>query len=593
MFLNFFITIFIIYTMQSNKFLIGIKGFTKSPLFLPFILYLAIDSAILYMSLDRAVHTHNLLQKSLTEKTYRIVNTGISGTLSTFARQVIETGGDIDKLKALILGLRTNWPTLSVMVINKSGKVIWESSKVKDLKIPQNFVSNDLFGYAFYTPDGEKFFIPLKVNVSGSKSIVMFIPLTPELLSHITVGIPALVGIYYKKQLISANESKFPQIKDRINAFFPKNSYKSVKFGEFDIIVVPKITLPVLSKGPLYFTVVLFILITVFIFIWAGFLSQMEALAHENIREKNFLYNFSYLSSTLLGIAPGNEKTSLENVLKTFCTRYGFVGACVLDSDLSIVTKYPESKDPSIFMNEIMHVDFKQEETMGASGVKHFVIVAPIPIEKGVKVGWIVFLSKIPFHREHPVYAAATLFGSILGLSISRLETIKMLRRIAFLDPVSYVFNMKYFVNIAKEELDLSHSAGYPLSMMVLDVDGFQEYVESYTEEDANSVIKAIGTILSRTLRGQDTIARVGNAQFAILLPRTTLEQAVVLAQKVKKRVENYPFPREKITVSIGVTSSSAFKKDTLKSLIQRAQQAVKTAKMEGGNKVVSINPDI
>jgi len=168
-----------------------------------------------------------------------------------------------------------------------------------------------------------------------------------------------------------------------------------------------------------------------------------------------------------------------------------------------------------------------------------------------------------------------------------------MLRRIAFLDPVSYVFNMKYFVNIAKEELDLSHSAGHPLSLMILDVDGFQEYVESYTEEDANSVVKAIGTILSRTLRGQDTIARVGNAQFAILLPRTTLEQAVMLAQKIKKRVENYPFPREKMTVSVGVTSASAFKRDTLKSLIQRAQQAIKTAKLEGGNKVISINPDI
>ncbi|GEM_PF-4861766 len=579
--------------MQSNKFLIGLKGFARSPLFLPFILYFAFASVILYMSLDKAVHSQRLLQRALSEKTANIVNTGISGTLSTFAQQILETGGDQDKLNALVLGLRSNWPTLSVKVLDKQGKTTWQSSKVKNLKVPDNFVGDDLYAYTFYTPDGDKYFIVLKVNLKDSRKVIMYIPLTPEILSHITAGIPALIGIYYKKQLIAANEGKFPQIKDRIPALFQSDSYKSVKFGNFEMIVVPKVTLPILKKGPLYFTVILFVLVAVFIFIWAGFLSQMEAIAHENIREKNFLYNFSSLSASLLGIAPTNEKTTLENVLKTFCTRYGFVGACVLDSDLSIVTRYPEAKDPGIFMNEIMHVDFKQDETQGVSGVKHFVIVAPIPVERGVKVGWIVFLSKIPLHKEHPVFAAATLFGSILGLSISRVETLKMLRRIAFLDPVSYVFNMKYFVNIAKEELDLSHSAGHPLSLMVLDVDGFQEYVESYTEEDANSVIKAIGTILSRTLRGQDTIARVGNAQFAILLPRTTLEQAIMLAQKIKKRVENYPFPREKITVSVGVTSASAFKKDTLKSLIQRAQQAINTAKMEGGNKVISINPDI
>ena len=579
--------------MQNNKFLIGLKGFARSPLFLPFILYFAFASVILYMALDRAVHSQELLQRALSEKTASIVNTGISGTLSPFAQQIFETGGDPDKLNALVLGLRSNWPTLSVMVIDEQGRIVWQSNRVKNLKIPDNFVGNDFYSYTFYTPDGEKYFIALKVNLKNSKKVIMYIPLTAEILSHITAGIPAMIGVYYKKQLIAANEGKFPQIKDRISALFQSDSYKSVKFGDFEMIVVPKITLPILKKGPLFFTVVLFVLIAIFIVVWAGFLSQMEAIAHENIREKNFLYNFSSLSASLLGIAPANEKTTLETVLKTFCTRYAFVGACVLDSDLSIVTKYPESKDSSLFMNEILHVDFKQEETQGVSGVKHFVIVAPIPLEKGVKVGWIVFLSKIPLHKDHPVFAAATLFGSILGLSISRVETLKMLKRIAFLDPVSYVFNMKYFVSIAKEELDLSLSAGHPLSLMVLDVDRFQEYVDSYTEEDANSVIKAIGTILSRTLRGQDTIARVGNAQFAILLPRTTLEQAVMLAQKIKKRIENYPFPREKITVSIGVTAASAFQKDTLKSLIQRAQQGVKTAKMEGGNKVVSVNPDI
>ncbi len=579
--------------MQTNKFLVGIKGFMRSPLFLPFVLYFALASVILYMSLDRAVHSQELLQKALSEKTARIINTGLSGTLSTFAEQIIETGGDQDKLKALALGLRSNWPTLSLKLLDKDGKVLWESTRVKNLKIPNNFKGNELYEYTFYTPDGDKYFVVLKVKIGNSRKVIMYLPLTPELLTHITAGIPAMIGIYYKKQLIAANEGKFPQIKERLSALFPKNSYKIVSFGYFDIVIMPRLTLPILRKGPLYFTVILFILLGVFIFIWAGFLSQLEAIAHENIKEKNFLYNFGSLSSSLLGVAPANEKTTLEKVLKTFSERYGFSGACILDSDLSVITNYPESKDPNFFLNEIMHVDFKQEETQGVSGVKHFVIVAPIPVERGVKVGWIVFLSKIPIHREHPVFAAATLFGSILGLSISRVETLKMLRRIAFLDPVSYVFNMKYFVNIAKEELDLSHSAGHPLSLMLIDVDGFQEYVDSYTEEDANSVIKAIGTILSRTLRGQDTIARIGNAQFAILLPRTALEQAVMLSQKIKKRVENYPFPRENMTVSIGVTAASAFKKDTLKALIQRAQQAIKTAKLEGGNKVISINPDI
>ena len=579
--------------MQKNKFLIGLKGFTRSPLFLPFVLYFVFSAIVLYLALDKAVHSHRLLQKALVEKTEQIVNVGISGTLSTFAEQIVETGGKPERLKALVLGLRSNWPTLSIKVLDKSNKVIWESVKVPNLGIPENFRGNDFYEYTFYTPDGDKYFVVLKVNLPNSNRVYMYIPLTPELLANMVAGIPAMIGIYYKNQLIASNGEQFPQVKSRLSALFSKGSYKSIPFGYFDVVIVPRTTLPILKKGALYFTIILFVLLGVFIIVWAGILSQLEAIAHESIKEKHFLYNFSSLAASLLGIAPSNNRTTLDATLKVFVERYGFSGACVLDSDLSVITRYPETKDANFFLNEILHVDFKKEETQGVSGVKHFVIVAPIPIERGVKVGWIVFLSKIPLHSEHPVFAAATLFGSILGLSIARMETLKMLRRIAFLDPVSYVFNMKYFVNIAKEELELSHSAGHPLSFMILDVDGFHEYVESYTEEDANSLIKAIGTILSRTLRGQDTIARVGNAQFAILLPRTTLEQAVMLAQKIKKRVENYPFPREKITVSIGVTAASAFKKDTLKTLIQRAQQAIKTAKLEGGNKVVSVNPDI
>ncbi len=123
------------------------------------------------------------------------------------------------------------------------------------------------------------------------------------------------------------------------------------------------------------------------------------------------------------------------------------------------------------------------------------------------------------------------------------------------------------------------------MSFMLLDVDKFKSYNDRFGHLVGDEALKLVGRILKDTVRGADVPARYGGEEFAVLLPQTTSDEALVIAERIRQRIESAPFPNRTVTVSIGIASCSSTV-NSLKALVGAADKALYQAKRTGRNNV-------
>lgn len=158
-------------------------------------------------------------------------------------------------------------------------------------------------------------------------------------------------------------------------------------------------------------------------------------------------------------------------------------------------------------------------------------------------------------------------------------------------DGLTGLYNHRYFQESLSGELLRSQRFEYPVSLLMIDVDHFKDYNDKYSHPKGDIVLKDISKILKDSLRAYDIPARYGGEELVVILPYTTQEQAVPVAERIRKNVGRHGFPgvqkneQVTVTVSIGV-STFPLNAKTKSDLINRADQALYLAKSEGRNKV-------
>jgi len=154
-------------------------------------------------------------------------------------------------------------------------------------------------------------------------------------------------------------------------------------------------------------------------------------------------------------------------------------------------------------------------------------------------------------------------------------------------DMLTGLYNRSKFEEIFAYELSQVKRYGYELSLALADIDHFKLFNDRYGHLVGDEVLKLVGNTLVSCTRSTDTVARWGGEEFVMLLPQTAIDDAVVLLEKCRKKVEDLHYKEYgKITLSFGATSYK--KGDTLKSMLQRADEALYEAKAQGRNQVVS-----
>jgi diguanylate cyclase (GGDEF)-like protein len=179
--------------------------------------------------------------------------------------------------------------------------------------------------------------------------------------------------------------------------------------------------------------------------------------------------------------------------------------------------------------------------------------------------------------REPPAISAAERQG-LLGL--------------AYTDPMTGLYNFRKFRSHLENELKRASRYGHPLSLILIDLDGFKGVNDQYGHPAGDRVLAAAATVIKASVRTSDLPARYGGEEFVVVCPETTSDEAVVVAERIRAaldqcRTEVAPGALCHVTCSAGVASFPDHARDDI-GLIEAADGALYYAKAHGKNRVDS-----
>lgn len=160
-------------------------------------------------------------------------------------------------------------------------------------------------------------------------------------------------------------------------------------------------------------------------------------------------------------------------------------------------------------------------------------------------------------------------------------------------DHLTGIANRRTFFEAAELELARWKRLPRPLSLVLFDADHFKNLNDSHGHPAGDSVLRHLAASLTATFRGCDLVARIGGEEFAVLLPSTTQEQAVLVAERLLRAVESGVVEVDGVQISYTVSGGAATMNVSiigLDDLMKRADQALYAAKHSGRNRVASWN---
>lgn len=175
-------------------------------------------------------------------------------------------------------------------------------------------------------------------------------------------------------------------------------------------------------------------------------------------------------------------------------------------------------------------------------------------------------------------------FDELIGLFSSKK---KNLSDLAYRDTLTGLLNRRSFDDILTEEWKRRQRYKRNLSLIMVDIDHFKQVNDRYGHQRGDSVLKTVSTIIQDNVRSSDYACRYGGEEICVILPETSLQHALVTAEKLRKLIETHTREIEGFTVtaSFGVASFTASMK-TPQELLHKADAALYQAKKEGRNRV-------
>jgi two-component system cell cycle response regulator len=163
-------------------------------------------------------------------------------------------------------------------------------------------------------------------------------------------------------------------------------------------------------------------------------------------------------------------------------------------------------------------------------------------------------------------------------------------------DALTGLANRRGFDRFVSEALDPARSFAQPTSLLMLDLDHFKDVNDACGHAAGDTVLRELARRWQRQVCASDLLARIGGEEFVILLPNTTLAQAVEVAEKLRLATSIVPValgpseegPALAVTVSIGVTMMESARGEDVHALLEAADRALYEAKRGGRNRVTA-----
>jgi diguanylate cyclase (GGDEF)-like protein len=168
----------------------------------------------------------------------------------------------------------------------------------------------------------------------------------------------------------------------------------------------------------------------------------------------------------------------------------------------------------------------------------------------------------------------------------------KRYRELSIIDELTQLGNSRFFYSQLKIEIDQSNRYKHPLTLILLDLDDFKIFNDTYGHVEGDQVLFRLGQIVKKYLRKTDFAFRYGGEEFTILLPMTTKESGVVTAEKIRSKFKKETFAAGSgknvhVTTSIGLDQYKT--QEDLKEFVHRVDQLMYQAKKNGKDRVCSV----
>lgn len=173
------------------------------------------------------------------------------------------------------------------------------------------------------------------------------------------------------------------------------------------------------------------------------------------------------------------------------------------------------------------------------------------------------------------------------------LETQVKLQEQAHKDPLTNLYNRRHFNEIEGSLFSMSRRGNNPLSVLIIDIDNFKAINDNFGHHIGDIVIKSLSNIFINTIRKSDIAIRYGGEEFLLLLTNTNIDNAKIIAEKLRNHVENTTIKSKglselKFTISLGLSCVRKDDKD-IETAIEIADKALYVAKESGKNKTVAL----
>ncbi len=189
--------------------------------------------------------------------------------------------------------------------------------------------------------------------------------------------------------------------------------------------------------------------------------------------------------------------------------------------------------------------------------------------------------------------ALIELFSQLVGASIGNIKLFEKIQHQATTDGLTGLANHKTFYEILEKELWRSRRYGGQISLIMIDIDNLKKINDTHGHRAGDKVIREISRKIKECIRQIDTAARYGGDEFAVILPNTSLTDAVVVAMRMVDAVAHSPatWKKEQIALSISVGLGQYDADTNPEDITSGSDRALYTAKQAGKNTVRIFEP--